>query len=642
MAARPALDQPRQLIILAGGKGTRLAGELEHGTPKPMAPVVGKPLLELQIELAKRHGFEDVRLLTSYRSEVIEEYFGDGGRFGLHVGYHIDAKPRGTAGAVLEALPELDDRFALLYGDTLLEVDLDRFWKRHVEVGADCSLFIHPNDHPHDSDLVDVDEANWIRAFHPHPHAEGRFFKNMVNAALYIIEKRALEPWVDKKEKFDFAHDLFPEMLAANAKLYGYRSREYIKDMGTPERLARVEADLKSGLVDRRSLANACPAVFLDRDGTLNVEVNRVSRVDQLELIEGAGRAVRRFNRSGLLAIGVTNQPVIARGDCDESELRRIHDKLETILGREGGYLDALYHCPHHPDSGFSGERVELKVRCDCRKPATAMIERAVEDLFVDMKQSWMIGDTTTDLQTASNAGLRSILVETGHGGRDGRWPARADYEFADLEEASVFITELHSPLIDRARTLLPTCRSGDLLAIGGLARTGKSLWASLFSEVLAERGQRAVVLPLDSWLRSIDDRESGDYLNRFDVAAIATVANRLAGRKASMDVALGRYDRLTRKCHAEAMTLSIAPEDILIFEGVPALAIDGLLAAASSSFYVECPENVRKQRFERDYRSRGDSQSEIDALYREREEDEHPFVKVSAAAADITIGGTS
>ena len=108
------------------------------------------------------------------------------------------------------------------------------------------------------------------------------------------------------------------------------------------------------------------------------------------------------------------------------------------------------------------------------------------------------------------------------------------------------------------------------------------------------------------------------------------------------MEVALGRYDRLTRKCHAEAMTLSIAPEDILIFEGVPALAIDGLLAAASSSFYVDCPENVRKQRFERDYRSRGDSQSEIDALYREREEDEHPFVKVSAAAADITIGGTS
>lgn len=641
MAARPALDPPRQLIVLAGGKGTRLTSKLEHGTPKPMAPVAGRPLLELQIQLAKRHGFEDVRLLTSYRSEVIEQYFGDGSRFGLRISYHVDVQPRGTAGAVLDALPELAERFALLYGDTVLDVDLDRFWKRHVEQDADCSLFIHPNDHPHDSDLVDVDEANWIRAFHPHPRAEGLYFKNMVNAALYIIEKRALEPWVGAKEKLDFAHDLFPKMLEANARLYGYHSREYIKDMGTPERLARVEADLESGLVDRRSLDNACPAVFLDRDGTLNVEVNRVSRVEQLKLIEGAGRAVRRFNRAGFLTIGVTNQAVIARGDCDETELRHIHDKLETLLGRERGFLDAIYHCPHHPDAGFSGERVELKIRCDCRKPGTEMIERAVSDLFVDLKNSWMIGDTTTDLQTAINAGLRSILLGTGHGGRDGRWPVRPDYEFADLEEASAFVTELHAPLIEHARALVPTCGPGDLLAIGGLARTGKSTWASIVREVLAERGQRAVVVPLDSLLRSHGDRESGHYLNRFDVDAIAALVTRLAGRKEPTEVRLGRYDRLARECEAEAIALTIAPEDITIFEGVPALAIESLLAASSCSFYVECPESVRRERFDREYRSRGDSPAEVEALYREREEDEHPFVKVSAAAADIIVGGS-
>jgi histidinol-phosphate phosphatase family protein len=639
MALRTALDQPRQLIILAGGKGTRLAGQLERGTPKPMALVAGRPLLEIQIELAKRTGFEDIRLLTSYRSEVIEAYFGDGSRFGVRIGYHVDAEPRGTAGAVLEALPELADRFALLYGDTLLDVDLDRFWRRHVEVEADCSLFIHPNDHPQDSDLIDVDDSQWIRAFHPHPHAEGRYLKNMVNAALYIIEKRALQPFSDRKEKLDFAHDLFPEMLAADAKLYGYHSREYIKDMGTPERLERVEADFVSGLVEKKSLRHACPAVFLDRDGTLNVEVNRVSRADQLELIDGAGRALRRFNRAGLLTIGVTNQPVIARGDCSEDELRKIHDKLETLLGDEGAYLDALYHCPHHPDGGFSGERAELKVRCQCRKPGIALIEEASKEFFVDLPHSWFIGDTTTDLQTASNAGLRSILVRTGHAGRDGRWPARADYEFPDLDQASQFLTEIHPALLDQARTRLPSCPPGVLLALGGLARTGKSTWASLFREVLRERGQRAIIIPLDAWLRSRTQRESGHFLNRYDVDAITSLASRLVERSESVEVRLGRYDRRTRVREAEAMTLTIDRDDVVIFEGVPALAIDQLLAACSSSFYVECPETLRRERFEQEYQLRGDSDSEIEALYREREEDEHPFVKVSAAAAEFKIG---
>ena len=321
----------RQLIVLAGGKGTRLASKLGERLPKPMAPVAGRPLLEHQVELARAHGFEDVRLLTSHRSEVIEEHFGDGSRFGLSIGYHLDPVPRGTAGAVLAALPELADRFALLYGDTQLDVDLDRFWRRHEAVGADASLFVHPNDHPYDSDLVEVDDASWVQAFHAHPHPEGRNFRNLVNAALYIVDKRALAPWADSEEKLDFAHDLFPRMLEAGNRLYAYQSREYIKDMGTPDRLERVESDLASGKVERLAMRNRCAAVFLDRDGTLNVEVNRVSAVEQLEMIAGVGEAVRRINRSGMLAVVVTNLAVIARGDCDERDLREILDKLETL-----------------------------------------------------------------------------------------------------------------------------------------------------------------------------------------------------------------------------------------------------------------------------------------------------------------------
>jgi D,D-heptose 1,7-bisphosphate phosphatase len=632
----------KQLIILAGGKGTRLANELGSTLPKPMAPVAGRPVLEHQLELARQHGFHDVRLLTSHRAQVIEDHFGDGSLFGVNVRYHVDSEPRGTAGAVLEALPELADRFALLYGDTVLDVDLDRFWRRHIEVGADSSLFIHPNDHPHDSDLVDVDGSGWIRAFYPHPHPEGCYLKNMVNAVLYIMEKAALEPWASSHENLDFAHDLFPRMLSADARLYGYHSREYIKDMGTPERLARVEADRASGLVERRALRNSCPAVFLDRDGTLNVEVNRVQSADRLDLIAGAGEGVRRLNRAGFLAVVVTNQAVVARGDCSEAELEHIHNKLETLLGEKGAYLDGLYHCPHHPDSGVPGERPELKIACDCRKPETAMLERAASDLFIDMESSWMIGDTTTDLQTAHNAKIRSVLVRTGHAGRDRRWPARPDFEFFDLNEAVEFITEIHAPLLEEARRLLPACVSGSLLAIGGLSRSGKSTWASAFCEVLAERGQRGVVLPLDTWLRSQDEREPGHVIGRFDVEAIAALVRRLAARTARLEIDLGHYDRVTRERDEAGASITIEPDDVVLFEGVPAMAIDGLVAASSSTFYVECPELGRRERFNREYRLRGASDSEIEVLYREREADEHPFVKMSATKADVKIGGAS
>jgi D,D-heptose 1,7-bisphosphate phosphatase len=211
----------------------------------------------------------------------------------------------------------------------------------------------------------------------------------------------------------------------------------------TPECHARIRAEHVSHLSERQSTGDSRTAVFLDRDGTLNVEVNRLRSVDQLELIPGAADAVRSLNRAGFLAVVVTNQAAIARGDCSEADLEQIHDKLESLLGEHGAYLDAIYYCPHHPDRGSPGERAELKIECDCRKPGTAMIERAASDFPILMEESWMIGDTTVDLQTAQNARIRSILVRTGYAGRDQRWSARPDFEFSDLKEAVEFVTEM-------------------------------------------------------------------------------------------------------------------------------------------------------------------------------------------------------
>jgi histidinol-phosphate phosphatase family protein len=136
----------------------------------------------------------------------------------------------------------------------------------------------------------------------------------------------------------------------------------------------------------------------------------------------------------------VTNQPVIAKGFCSEADLQNIHNKLETLLGAEHAFLDRIYYCPHHPDAGFAGERPELKIRCDCRKPAPGMVHQAAKDLNLDLTKSWFIGDTTTDIQTARNAGVRSILVQTGYAGRDGKQEAKADFIFASLKNAADWI----------------------------------------------------------------------------------------------------------------------------------------------------------------------------------------------------------
>lgn len=412
----------KQAVILAGGLGTRLRERLGD-LPKPMIPIGGRPLLEHQVELCVRHGFRDLVIFACYRADLIAAHFGDGRRWGASISYAIETEPLGTAGAVLAGLDRLADEFVVLYGDTMVNVDLTRLAQAHTQARADATLLLHPNNHPQDSDLVEVDAAGMITAFHNRPHPAGRWFQNLVNAGLYILRKSAIAPGAGQSLKQDFGKDLFPALLAGGARLLGYNSPEYIKDIGTPERYDQICAEFARGVIGASSLARPQRAVFLDRDGTLITDKDCLRSADGLEILPSVPEAVRELNHAGWRAIVVTNQPVIAKGWCDERELQNIHNKLETLLGAEHAFLDRIYFCPHHPDKGFPGERPELKIQCDCRKPGIGMIRQAARDLNLDLAQSWMIGDTSTDIQAAKNAGLRSVLLRTGAGGGD-RQPA--------------------------------------------------------------------------------------------------------------------------------------------------------------------------------------------------------------------------
>lgn len=403
----------KKAVILAGGKGTRM-GELTRELPKPMLPLNGQPLLAYHIEWLRRNHFEEVWITVNHLGDVIKDFFGDGAAFGINIRYFHEDRPLGTVGGVKALENELTDDFLVLYGDTVFDLDFERLLRFHREKQAIGTLVVHPNDHPYDSDLLDADEEGLITGFFPKPHQAGGYYKNLVNAAMYIFTPGVFA-WLKKDTAADFGKDIFPKM-AGKTRLFAYNTPEYIKDMGTPGRLEAVTRDLLSGKIARRSLQHRQKAIFIDRDGVINPDKGLICHHEDFELFPQTAEAVKKINQSDFLAIVVTNQPGIAKGFYDFEGLAMIHKKMDTLLGNQGAKIDALYFCPHHPEKGFPGERPEFKIVCECRKPGSGMLLSAAEAFNIDLGQSYIIGDHERDIIAGKNVGCIAVGVKTGHG----------------------------------------------------------------------------------------------------------------------------------------------------------------------------------------------------------------------------------
>lgn len=391
-------------VLMAGGKGSRIAS-LRSDIPKPMIDICGKPVLERQIECLKENGISEIVLVTGHLGEVIQSYFGNGSRWGVHIRYIHEHTPLGTAGA-LYYLRDLQEDFFLINGDIIFDADLGRMYKWHRKKGADITLFAHPNGHPYDSTLLQCDASGRVLRMGAQSKENPR---NCVNAGIHILSPRALHGFDTLAPKSLDREVILPQIPSGT--VYAYRSPEYVRDMGTPERYCAVCRDFEGGIVRGKNLRFPQRAIFLDRDGTINTYKGYITAPEQLELEPGAAEAVRRINQSGYLAIVVTNQPVIARGDCSLEDLEQIHGRLDALLGEGGAYLDGLLFCPHHPDRGFPGERPEYKVKCACRKPEPGLIFQAAEQFHIDLQNSYLIGDGDRDIQAGNRAGCKTLRI---------------------------------------------------------------------------------------------------------------------------------------------------------------------------------------------------------------------------------------
>ncbi len=405
-----------KVVIMAGGKGTRISS-IAKDIPKPMIKIGEKPIIEHEIECLTSQGFKDIILTVGYFGNIIMDYFGDGNKlspasgkpFGANIEYYFEKEPLGNAGALFKIKDKLTEDFLLLNADSMFDIDFNRFVEYHKKKGGLITLFTHPNSHPYDSGLIVADEKGTVIQWLTKEDNRKGYYKNRVNAGLHIISPKILETVIETS-KVDLDRQLL-KPFAGSGKMFVYDSPEYVKDMGTPQRYETVCKDYYKGKIKSKNLHNKQKAIFIDRDGTINKYVGFLRSIDDFELLPGAIEAISKINESGYLAILVTNQPVIARGEISIDELQKIHNKMETLLGEGGAYLDAIYYCPHHPNRGYRNERVEYKIECECRKPKPGMLIEATKDYNIDLSQSWMVGDGENDIKAGLAAGCKTALI---------------------------------------------------------------------------------------------------------------------------------------------------------------------------------------------------------------------------------------
>lgn len=627
-------------VIVAGGLGTRARRMTGDRLPKALLEVAGVPIVVRQLRWLAREGLERVIVLAGHLGERLRDVLApEGDRLGLAVDVSIEATPRGTAGSLTTIRDTIGrDDFLVVYGDIVFDLSMSRLLDFHRRHGAVATIVAHPNDHPETSDLLVADADGRVTAVLPRRDRPPGDYRNLVPAGVYVCRPRLLEH-LPPRGRVDFVNDLFPALVRGGVPLYAYNTPEYLRDMGSPERCALAAADLASGTVTALRADRPRPALFFDCEGVLNREPggHGVLTPDDIVLLPGAAAAVRRVREAGLLAIGVTNKPQVAKGMVSPEGLQSLLARIETLLAREGALLDRIYACPHHPDRGFAGEVVELKIPCGCRKPAAGMLRQAMTDLPVAAGRSAFIGDSWRDVAAARSAGVFAYGVRTGEGCRSMPPGLRPDAAFDDVAEAVAFALDyrrLAAPVLPHLAAASSRRR---VVAVCGQARSGKTVLAHALTRALSDDGVHALHVQLDDWMVTLDERRPEmDAIARNRVDRYRELITALA---AGTVVTAPGYDPFTRGAGV-AREYDAAGADVIV--------LDGILAGHASVrdlvdvvVYREIAIPTQGARLTDFYRWKGLAGEPIEGIIASRRADEWPAVEAQRALADLVVSHT-
>lgn len=378
-----------QAVILAGGLGTRL-GALTHTTPKPLLPVGGIPFLEHVVWNLKRHGIRDILFSIGYRAERIVEHFGDGSGFGVAIDYVIEQSPAGTGGALLLCRDKLQERFLMLNGDTLFDINFLDLALMAQEEGALACLALRHVPQAGRYGRVDL-QGRRVAAFVEKSDNN----PGLISGGISVLAREILEYIPGAPSSLE--KDVMPR-LAAEGGVSGKAYSGFFLDIGLPETLAEAQTTVPAW--------RCKPALLMDRDGVINVDYGYVHTPEQFCWIPGAPEAIKAANDAGWLTIVVTNQAGIARGYYTEDEFHAFMHYINGMLRERGAHLDAWYFCPHHPTEGKGAYRQS----CDCRKPRPGMIQQALKEWGFDPHRSLIVGDKPFDLEAGAALGIPGIL----------------------------------------------------------------------------------------------------------------------------------------------------------------------------------------------------------------------------------------
>jgi histidinol-phosphate phosphatase family protein len=380
------MDKPKQAVILAGGRGSRL-GALTEAVPKPMIRFHGKPFLEYVIENIRGEGITRVLLLLGYRAEAIRAHFGDGRAMGVTIEYSVTPVENETGPRLRAAREQLDSVFLLMYCDNYWPANLDAMTAHFAARSrAQAQITVYTNPDGYTRNNTQYDASGMVVNYDKTRSSPGL---NAVEIGYALVRRSVLNGLPDGNVNFE---SCIYRQLTSCGELAAFPTGHRYYSIGSIERLSRTEAFLC-----RR------PAVILDRDGVLNVKAPQGQYVRswrEFQWLPGAIDAVRLLTQRGYTVVVITNQAGIARGMMTTEEVVTLHECMQKSLRSNGASVDAIYYCPHGWDAG-----------CFCRKPQPGMLFQAQRDLNLDLTRTWVVGDDDRDLQAARAAGSPALLV---------------------------------------------------------------------------------------------------------------------------------------------------------------------------------------------------------------------------------------